>query len=158
MLYYLFVHLIIQYSNYLIKMLETAFKCVTKPVQQLVVHNFVGIMEHDTVITIRENMHVVVLNIVKIKFIQQQKCVLKVYVIITGTVHDQEPLCTGNVGDISNSRLTVTFTVVNRRLHISLGVNGVIKSPVSDRRNGHSIGKCVSCICLKSFESHKSTV
>ncbi len=126
---------------------------------ELTIINYsVGIVEIYAMITVWEDMNIIILYSSKIQLIQQCQCILHVYIVVGDTVHDQKSDVLVERSHVRDTRVIVASSIVLRRVHIPFSVDRVVESPVRDRCNGHTVGERLPSVLLESLQCHESTI
>lgn len=83
----------------------------------------VRIVEENAMIRIGVEMHIVVLHVGQVQLVDQGERVLDVYIVVGGTVHDQEAHILFQRVHVCDRRVIVSRGVVLRGVHVSFCVD-----------------------------------
>ena len=83
------------------------------------------VVEENTMIWVRENMNVVVLNTSQVQFIKQIQGVLEMDIVVWNAVHYQEAHILLEGGHVGDGGVVVAGRVVLRGVHVAFCIDGV---------------------------------
>lgn len=117
-------------------------------------------VEINIMITIREplNMELLRADPTHSQSVDENSRVLEMHIVVSSSVLDEEaPTYVLETGRLADRSCVVACFVGGEQLHVSLGVHGVVKSPVRDRSCQNGKGKSVA-VEFEDFASEVTTV
>jgi hypothetical protein len=95
------------------------------------IDHLVCIVKVNAMIRVRVYVHVVIINIRLVEFVDKRKRVLKVHIVVGNPVHEEKAHVLLERGHVGNCGVGVAGRIMLWRVHIALGIDRIFNNIIS---------------------------